>query len=324
MNILLIGGPKFVGRALIDSALAAGHQVTTFNRGKTNADLYPEVEKLLGDRDGQLDALKGRTWDAVIDTSGYLPRIVRQSAELLADSVERYVFISTISVYPEIAGATEDSALTVLEDETTEDIPKAYGGLKVLCERAVLDVFGSDRALIVRPGLIVGPYDPTDRFTYWVMRAAQGGEMIAPESPDYRVQVIDVRDLAEWTVRKTAEGTSGVFNATGPEKPVPFGELIDTAKRISGSDAQPVWVSAEFLAEHEVAPWSHMPLWIPGEAWGTVNIDRALAAGLTFRSLADTVRDTLDWVRREPRPLPLQAGLTPEREAELLAAWGKR
>jgi 2'-hydroxyisoflavone reductase len=324
MNILLIGGPKFVGRALIDSALAAGHQVTTFNRGKTNADLYPEVEKLLGDRDGQLDALKGRTWDAVIDTSGYLPRIVRQSAELLADSVERYAFISTISVYPEIAGATEDSALTVLEDETTEDIPKAYGGLKVLCERAVLDVFGSDRALIVRPGLIVGPYDPTDRFTYWVMRAAQGGEMIAPESPDYRVQVIDVRDLAEWTVRKTAEGTSGVFNATGPEKPVPFGELIDTAKRISGSDAQPVWVSAEFLAEHEVAPWSHMPLWIPGEAWGTVNIDRALAAGLTFRSLADTVRDTLDWVRREPRPLPLQAGLTPEREAELLAAWGKR
>jgi 2'-hydroxyisoflavone reductase len=324
MNILLIGGPKFVGRALIDSALAAGHQVTTFNRGKTNADLYPEVEKLHGDRDGQLDALKGRTWDAVIDTSGYLPRIVRQSAELLADSVERYAFISTISVYPEIAGATEDSALTVLEDETTEDIPKAYGGLKVLCERAVLDVFGSDRALIVRPGLIVGPYDPTDRFTYWVMRAAQGGEMIAPESPDYRVQVIDVRDLAEWTVRKTAEGTSGVFNATGPEKPVPFGELIDTAKRISGSDAQPVWVSAEFLAEHEVAPWSHMPLWIPGEAWGTVNIDRALAAGLTFRSLADTVRDTLDWVRREPRPLPLQAGLTPEREAELLAAWGKR
>lgn len=324
MNILLIGGPKFVGRALIDSALAAGHQVTTFNRGKTNADLYPEVEKLHGDRDGQLDALKGRTWDAVIDTSGYLPRIVRQSAELLADSVERYVFISTISVYPEIAGATEDSALTVLEDETTEDIPKAYGGLKVLCERAVLDVFGSDRALIVRPGLIVGPYDPTDRFTYWVMRAAQGGEMIAPESPDYRVQVIDVRDLAEWTVRKTAEGTSGVFNATGPEKPVPFSELIDTAKRISGSDAQPVWVSAEFLAEHEVAPWSHMPLWIPGEAWGTVNIDRALAAGLTFRSLADTVRDTLDWVRREPRPLPLQAGLTPEREAELLAAWGKR
>lgn len=324
MNILLIGGPKFVGRALIDSALAAGHQVTTFNRGKTNADLYPEVEKLHGDRDGQLDALKGRTWDAVIDTSGYLPRIVRQSAEVLADSVERYVFISTISVYPEIAGATEDSALTVLEDETTEDIPKAYGGLKVLCERAVLDVFGSDRALIVRPGLIVGPYDPTDRFTYWVMRAAQGGEMIAPESPDYRVQVIDVRDLAEWTVRKTAEGTSGVFNATGPEKPVPFGELIDTAKRISGSDAQPVWVSAEFLAEHEVAPWSHMPLWIPGEAWGTVNIDRALAAGLTFRSLADTVRDTLDWVRREPRPLPLQAGLTPEREAELLAAWGKR
>jgi 2'-hydroxyisoflavone reductase len=324
MNILLIGGPKFVGRALIDSALAAGHQVTTFNRGKTNADLYPEVEKLHGDRDGQLDALKGRTWDAVIDTSGYLPRIVRQSAELLADSVERYAFISTISVYPEIAGATEDSALTVLEDETTEDIPKAYGGLKVLCERAVLDVFGSDRALIVRPGLIVGPYDPTDRFTYWVMRAAQGGEMIAPESPDYRVQVIDVRDLAEWTVRKTAEGTSGVFNATGPEKPVPFGELIDTAKRISGSDAQPVWVSAEFLAEHEVAPWSHMPLWIPGEAWGTVNIDRALAAGLTFRSLAETVRDTLDWVRREPRPLPLQAGLTPEREAELLAAWGKR
>jgi 2'-hydroxyisoflavone reductase len=323
MNILLIGGPKFVGRALIDSALAAGHRITMFNRGKTNADLYPEVEKLRGDRDGDLDALKGRQWDAVIDTSGYLPRIVRQSAELLADSVGRYVFISTISVYPEIAGSTEDSPLATLEDETTEDIPKAYGGLKVLCERVVQDTYG-DRALIVRPGLIVGPYDPTDRFTYWVIRAAQGGEMIAPENPDYPVQVIDVRDLADWTVNKTAAGTSGVFNATGPEQPIPFGELIDTPKRISGSDAQPVWVSAEFLAEHEVAAWAEIPLWIPGEAWGTVNIDRGLAAGMTFRSLADTVRDTLEWVTREPRPLPLQAGLKPEREAELLAAWKKR
>ena len=323
MHILLIGGPKFVGRALIDSALNAGHKVTMFNRGKTNADLYPEVEKLRGDRDGELDALKGRAWDAVIDTSGYVPRVVRQSAELLADAVGRYVFISTISVYPEIAGSTEDSTLITLEDETTEEVAKAYGGLKVLCERAVQDVYG-DRALIVRPGLIVGPYDPTDRFTYWVIRAARGGEMIAPENPDYPVQVIDVRDLAGWTLRKTEAGTSGAFNATGPEKPVPFGEMIDTAKQISASDAQSVWVSAEFLAEHEVAPWSQIPLWIPGEAWGTVNIDRALAAGMTFRSLADTVRDTLDWVSREPRPLPLQAGLTPEREAELLAAWKNR
>jgi 2'-hydroxyisoflavone reductase len=324
MNILLTGGPKFVGRAITDSALAAGHKITLFNRGKTNADLYPEVEKLRGDRDGELGVLRGRTWDAVIDTSGYLPRIVRQSAELLADSVGRYVFISTISVYPQIENANEDSPLATLEDETVEEITGGtYGGLKVLCERAVQDIYG-ERALIVRPGLIVGPYDPTDRFTYWVIRAAQGGEMIAPESKDYLVQVIDVRDLAEWTVSKTAAGTSGVFNTTGPEQPISFGTMIETARRISGSDAQPIWVSTDFLAEHEVKPWSEVPLWIPAERWGTVNINRALAEGLTFRSLAETVRDTLDWVAREPRPLPLQAGLTPERESELLAAWEKR
>lgn len=321
MRILLIGGPKFVGRALIDAALRAGHTLTMFNRGQTNAHLYPDAEKLQGDRDGQLDALRGRQWDAVVDTSGYVPRIVKQSADLLADSVGRYVFVSTISVYPQIAGADENAPLATLEDESVEAITgETYGALKVLCEKAVQSTYG-ERATIVRPGLIVGPHDPTDRFTYWVIRAAQGGTMLAPESPEYPVQVIDVRDLAEWTIRLVEADTPGVFNATGPDTPLTFGMMLDTCRSVAGSDTKTAWASAEFLKEHEVAPWSEIPLWIPGEAWGTVNIQHALNAGLTFRSLADTVRATLDWVQREPRPEPLQAGLQPAREAELLAAW---
>ncbi len=321
MRILLIGGPKFVGRALIDAALKAGHTLTMFNRGQTNAHLYPDMEKLQGDRDGQLDALRGREWDAVVDTSGYVPRIVRQSAGLLAGSVGRYVFISTISVYPQIAGADEDAPLATLEDESVEAVTGGtYGGLKVLCEQAVQAVY-DERATIVRPGLIVGPHDPTDRFTYWVIRAARGGAMLAPESPDYPMQVIDVRDLAGWTIRLIENQTPGVFNATGPEYPLTFGAMLDTCRDAAGSDAQLVWASANFLKSHEVAPWSELPLWMPGEAWGTVSIQRALNAGLTFRPLLDTVRDTLDWVRQEPRPELLQAGLKPEREAELLAAW---
>ncbi|MBZ0302858.1 MAG: NAD-dependent epimerase/dehydratase family protein, partial [Anaerolineae bacterium] len=227
MKILLLGGPKFLGRAVIDAALAAGHTVTMFNRGQTNPDLYPQVEKLYGDRDGQLDPLRGRSWDAVIDTCGYVPRVVRQSAELLAEAVGRYVFISTISVYEDIVGSSEDSALAVLEDETTEEVSGAYGGLKVLCERVVQGVYG-DRALIIRPGLIVGPHDPTDRFTYWVTRTARGGRMLVPAASDYPMQVIDVRDLAEWTVRMVEGDMPGVYNATGPAEPLTMGEMLDT------------------------------------------------------------------------------------------------
>lgn len=320
MDILLIGGPKFVGRGLIDAALAAGHTLTMFNRGQTNPDLYPQVEKLRGDRDGQLDALRGRTWDAVVDTSGYLPRVVRQSADLLADAVGRYVFISSISVYEDPAGAAEDAPLIALEDETTEDIASAYGGLKVLCERAVQEVFG-ERATIIRPGIIVGPHDPTDRFTYWPVRVEQGGDVLAPASPDYPVQVIDVRDLAAWTVKLIEGDTGGVFNATGPEQPVSFGTLLETCRTITGSDARFVWADADFLREQAVSPWSDLPLWLPDTLWGTADVSRAQAAGLRYRPLEQIIRDTLNWVHHERGPEPLKAGLKPQREADLLAAW---
>jgi 2'-hydroxyisoflavone reductase len=322
MRTLLIGGPKFVGRAIIDAALAAGHELTMFNRGQTNPELYPQVEKLYGDRDGQLDALKGRTWDVVIDTSGYMPRIVRQSADLLTDSVGRYTFISTISVYQDTAQADEEtSPLHQLEDESVEDITGGtYGGLKVLCERAVQDTYG-ERATIIRPGLIVGPYDPLDRFTYWTLRTARGGDMLAPHGPDYPMQLIDVRDLAAWTVHLAETGTAGIFNATGPAEPLTFGGMLAAAQVVAESDANFVWVSDDFLTRHEVAPWSEIPMWIPGAFWATVRISRALDAGLTFRPLAATTRDTLAWAQHELSFDSLQAGLKPEREAELLAAW---
>lgn len=324
MDILILGGPNFLGRAAIDAALAAGHNVTVFNRGQTNPGLYPEIEKLRGDRDGQLDALRGRKWDVVIDNSGYVPRIVRQSAELLGDSAGRYVFISTISVYKDFdrAGIDEGYPLAALEDEAVEEVRgDTYGGLKVLCERAVRDIYG-DRALIIRPGLIVGPHDPTHRFTYWATRVAHGGDVLAPVGSDYRIQVIDVRDLAEWALRMAEASASGIYNATGPDYGISLGALLETAKEVSGSDARFVWASEEFLLANNVTPWSLLPLWVPaGVKVHHTSIQRALDAGLKFRSLTQTVRDTLAWAQSAPPPDPPPAGLTPEREVELLAAW---
>jgi 2'-hydroxyisoflavone reductase len=321
MDILLLGGPQFLGRALIDAALATGHQVTMFNRGRTNPDLYPEVTRLQGDRDGQLEALRGRRWGAVIDTSGYLPRVVRQSAELLADAVERYVFISSISVYAEPVqpGADEDAPLATLQDETVEEITgETYGGLKVLCERVVQTVYG-DRALIIRPGLIVGPHDPSNRFTYWVTRVAEGGKVLAPDDRNAPVQVIDVRDLAEWTLRMIEAGESGVYNATGPDVPLTLGRTLQTCKDATGSRAEFVWVAPQFLLDRGVAPWTEIPLWVAGDdALNQVSIKRATAKGLTFRPLATTVADTLAWARSEVTADPPRAGLAREREAELL------
>lgn len=324
MDILILGGPKFLGRATIDAALAAGHTVSVFNRGQTNADVYPNIEKLRGDRDGDLDALRGRQWDVVIDNSGYVPRIVRQSAELLAGSVGRYIFISTISVYRDFdqTGIDEDYPLATLEDESVEEITgETYGGLKVLCERTVQDIYG-ERALVIRPGLIVGPHDPTNRFTYWVTRTAQGGDMLAPVSPEYDMQIIDVRDLTEWTIRMVEAGASGVYHATGPDTRLTLGKILETAQAVTGSDVNVIWADEAFLLENGVAPWMDLPLWMPGDvAVHKVSIDKAQAAGLTFRPLETTIRDTLAWAQTEPPPDPLPAGITRQREADLLAAW---
>lgn len=324
MNLLVIGGTRFVGRHLVDAALARGHAVTLFHRGRTNPDLFPQVKTIRGDRETDLALLAGGAWDAVVDTCGYFPRIVRLSAGALRDAARAYVFISSISVYADFSkrGLHEDDAVGVLREETEEITGESYGPLKALCEQAVRDVFAA-RALIVRPGLIVGPQDPTDRFTYWPVRVARGGEVLAPVGPEAFTQVIDARDLADFILHLIEEKIAGTFNATGLPAALTFGELLETCKQVSGSDATIRWASAEFLAQHQVAPWSDLPAWLPddGEDAGSARVDvsRAVAAGLTFRPLAETVRDTLAWAATRSADHEWRAGLKPEREQELLA-----
>ena len=317
MRLLLLGGPRFLGRAVTDAALAAGHEVTFFNRGKTNRERYPEVEHLVGDRSGEFDALRGRSWDAVVDTCGYLPETVLASASALADS-GMYCFVSSISVYRDFTKINdEESPVAELgalpADEVTEE---SYGPLKALCEDAAREVFGA-RALVVRPGLIVGPYDPTGRFTYWPHRIARGGEVLAPAPPESPTQVIDVRDLGAWIVDLCARRASGTYNATHPG--VSLEDLLTTCRQVASSDAEITWVSPEFLVEHGVGEWMELPLWLVDPAMeyvDRVDVSRALEAGLTFRPLEETVRGTLDDAETTDA-----AGLRPEREAELLAAW---
>lgn len=328
MKLLIIGGTRFLGRALVDEARLMGHTVTLFNRGQSNPNLYPDVEQIRGDRDGGLDALSGRRWDAVIDTCGYLPRIVRAAAKFLSSAVDHYTFISTLSVYgePLPVGADETAPVGVLADGSVEEITgETYGPLKALCEQAAADAMRG-RALHVRSGLIVGPYDPTDRFTYWPARVARGGEVLAPVDRDYGVQFIDVRDLARWTLHATETRLTGPYNATGPRRPLAIGELLATCRAVSSSDAKFTWVDETFLLEHEVAPFTELPLWVPADAAGfnAFNIDRALAAGLVYRPLAETVGDTLAWVATRPADYTWRNGLTAEREAELLRDWHAR
>jgi 2'-hydroxyisoflavone reductase len=331
-SILILGGTKFLGPALVEFARGRGHTVTLFNRGKTNPGLFPDVEKLEGDRDPNkgegLKALQGRKWDAVVDTSGYVPRVVKASAELLAPHVGHYTFISSISVYSSLSeyGITESSPLAQADDPATEDVPKYYGALKALCEQAA-EAAMPGKVLNVRPGLIVGPDDPTDRFSYWPVRVSRGGEVLAPGDGQDPVQFIDARDLAAFIILNVERNTAGVFNATGPTQPMPMKDLLETCKTATGSDARFTWADTAFLEKHKVAPWQDMPVWVPrtGEekGLGRVSIDKALAAGLTFRSTADTVRDTVAWFKTLPpeRQAKLGAGVTPEREKEVLAAW---
>ncbi|MFZ5817144.1 MAG: NAD-dependent epimerase/dehydratase family protein [Bacillota bacterium] len=328
MKILILGGTVFLGRHLVEAALARGHEVTLFNRGVRNPDLFPELERLRGNRDGDLEALKGRRWDAVIDPSGYLPRVVRASAELLADAVEHYTFISSISVYadPSVHRLDESGALATLEDESSEEVMKHYGALKALCERAA-EAAMPGRVLNVRPGLIVGPHDPTDRFTYWPVRVAAGGEVLAPGERSRLVQIIDARDLAEWIISMVERKGTGVYNATGPNRPYSMEQLLEECRSAAGSDAHFTWVDDAFLVEQQVTPWTGLPLWIPGPGGaGLMNVDvsRALAEGLRFRPLGQTIQDTLAWDRTRPADLQRRAGISREREAELLAAFRGR
>jgi 2'-hydroxyisoflavone reductase len=329
VRILVLGGTVFVGRHIVDAALARGHEVTLFNRG-TRAGLFAGVEELHGDRDGGLDPLRGRSWDGVVDTSGYLPRVVGASAQLLADASPHYTFISSISVYgfPEDSGLDETAPVATINDPATEDITgESYGPLKALCEQEVAKRFPG-RALIVRPGLIVGPHDPTGRFTYWPDRLARRGEVLAPGDPQQQVQFIDARDLAAWTLSMVEAGADGVYNATGPAQRLSFGAFLEAAAHaLAPGAAKLTWCPDATLQAHEVAPFSGLPLWIPpgpGRGIIEVNVAKAVEAGLDFRPLADTVRETHAWSTAAQAAgdyeAPPGVGLTPEREAELLAA----
>jgi 2'-hydroxyisoflavone reductase len=320
VKLLLLGGPKFLGRALTDAALTRGHELTFFNRGTTNADLYPDVERLVGDRKGELDALLGgRSWDAVIDTSGYFPSAVGASARALAGSGS-YCFVSSISVYADLTRpVTEESELAPLGDDPTDELTpdfSNYGALKALCEDEVYEVFG-ERALVVRPGLIVGPFDPTGRFTYWPHRVARGGDVLAPAPAERLAQFIDVRDLAEWMLDLLETGARGTYNATNSG--VPWGELLETCREVAASDARLHWVDDDFLTSHEVGEWMELPMWIAAPSLDFAVVDRALAAGLRFRPLAETVRSALDLAETTDA-----AGLEPAREAALLTEWNGR
>ncbi len=335
-RILVLGGTGFLGPALVEAARARGHAVTLFNRGKTHPELFPDVEKLRGDRDGKLDALRGRRWDAVLDTSGYVPRIVRMSAELLAPSVQRYLFVSSISVYPEDvkAGADEAAPVVPLEDPASEDVKKHYGALKAASERAA-EAAMPGRVAVIRPGLIVGPGDPTDRFTYWPVRLDRGGlssgadaregDVLAPGDGSDPVQVIDVRDLAAWMVLVAERGDTGTYNAVGPAERLVMRAMLEGVRGAIGSKASLVWVPERFLRDRGVSPWSDLPAWVPASDGGFASLSnaRALAKGLRFRPIGDTARDTLAWWKREPSNAggKLRAGLAPEREREVLAAW---
>jgi len=330
MKLLILGGTRFVGRALVEEAQAKGHEVTLFNRGQSNPDLYPDVEQLVGDRDGGLEVLKGQHWDAVIDTCGYVPRLVKDSAELLADAVDQYTFISSISVYSDFSqmGINEYSPLGTMEDETVETIDaETYGPLKVLCEKTIDEVMNG-RSLHIRAGLIVGPNDQSDRFSYWPYRVAQGGEMLAPDNPNSLVQFVDVRDLAAWTITATEQRITGAFNVTGPAEPLTMLTLLETCKETNGGDATVTWVHEKVILANEIAPWTELPLWVGSDesfaGFDTVNCQKAITQGLTFRPLTETVRDTLTYLNARPADYEWKNGLAAEKETTVLKAWHER
>ena len=339
MKLLILGGTRFLGRHLVTAAQVRGHEVTVFNRGNYSSGELGAVEKILGDRHTDLHKLKGRRWDAVVDTSGHLPRAVKAAAEVLSNEVERYIFISSQNAYRDVSvpGIEETYPIRTL---TSEQIAHAnsidtsgqpsygelYGGLKALCEQAA-EAIMPDRVLVIRPGLIVGPHDYTDRFTYWPVRVARGGEVLAPGRPDRFIQFIDVRDLAEWTISMIERRATGAYNAHGLPNSLTMQQLLDECKSVTESDAQFTWISEDFLLQENVAVWSEMPLWLPEEAaphlkgFMFIRPDKAIAAGLNFRPLRDTIRAILTWHETNRANDHLNAGLDRDKERALLYKW---
>ena len=330
MKILILGGKRFLGIALVEAAQKAGHTPTLFNRGLTNPELFPKVKNLIGDRDGNLNALKRRTWDAVIDTSGFVPRIVKQSAAFLSGKCGSYTFISSVSVYQDfrMPDITEEYPLAQLEDPEDEDYTgDAYGPLKALCEYEIQQSFDGP-VTVFRPGLIVGLNDPTDRFTYWPWRVSLGGKVLAPSPPSANLQFIDVRDLADFILMMIGKGEEGVYNVTGPKKPATFGSLLVACREASLSEASFVWAEEAFLLKEGVTPWTDLPLWVPSSdpaftGFYNININKALKAGLKFRPLSQTVTDTLAWLKTRPSTRKMRVGMDISRETELLMKYQK-
>jgi 2'-hydroxyisoflavone reductase len=325
LRILILGGTGWLGPNQVRAALARGHEVTLFNRGQRDPDMFPELETLIGDRDNDLEALRGREWDVAIDNSATIPRWVKLSTAVLGDSIGAYVFVSSVGVYlPYLtAPLAEDGPIGTIDDPSTEEVDgDTYGALKALSEQVARDAY-PDTYQVVRPGYIIGPGDPTDRFTYWPVRMSRGGEVLAPGSPSDPIQQIDVRDLAGFMIDLVEQQASGTFNAVGPVEPTTMGPFLETVREASGSDATLTWVDADFLEEHGV---SFVTYWAPprGDYLGMHQIDgsKAFAHGLTTRPLADTTRDTLEWFNGldEERRSQLR-GFSAEREASVLEAF---
>lgn len=329
LNILVLGGTGFLGPHMVREALRRGHTVTLFNRARTNSSLFPDLETIKGDRDNGLDGLKGRSWDAVLDNSGYVPRHVQDSARLLAANTDRYVYTSTVSVYADFkVHNLESSPLATIADETIEEVTdETYGPLKALCEKRAASEIAADKLTIIRPTYVCGPGDHTDRFSYWPIRTRKGGEMIWPGKPGDVIQIIDVNDLANFTVDCVDRKVSGVFNAVNSAGKYTMADLLEDSQAVSGTTVDAQWVSEEFLYENDLAGGRSIPIWNPagGEngGSGTFSGEAARAAGLHNRPERETARNVLTWwdTQSEERRANMQAGLAPDREAELIAAW---
>lgn len=331
LRLLVLGGTNFIGPHQVEYALSRGHQVTLFNRGRTNPHLFPDVEKLVGDRNDDLRALEGRSWDVVIDNSATNPAWVERSAGLLEERCERYVFVSTRSVYADTSRVPMSVAAPVWSYESAGVTPGAarlpYGLSKALAEQHARDAFGSDRALVFRPGLIIGPGDPTDRFTYWPVRIHRGGEVLAPGDSTDPVQIIDVRDFGEWLVRMVEAGESGTYNVVGPRTPRPMAELLYGIRAVTTAETTFTWVDTDFAINAGLRPYAEMPVWRPArdgaEGFARFDLTPEVEKGLTFRSLADTTAATLDFHFSRPadRQAALRAGVDPDREREVLDLW---
>jgi nucleoside-diphosphate-sugar epimerase len=331
LRILVLGGTGYIGPHMVREALRRGHIVELFNRGRTNDDLFPDLVTYVGDRNNGLDELHGHRWDVVIDNSGYVPRHVADSARLLKSAASHYIFISSISAYADFGKPMdEDAPLASIADESVEEVTnETYGPLKALCEKRAIEEFGKNRVAVLRPTYICGPGDRTDRYTYWPVRTMRGGEMLWPGTPADEIQMIDVRDLANFTIDVAEQRTRGVFNTVTPPGSFTMGDLLADSLAVTAADTTPVWVDAAFLKEQE-AGGRELPIWVPPEAdqayAAKVPGARAYAKGLRIRPTRETARDTIRWWKTEPaeRTASMRAGFSAEREAAILAAWKAR